>query len=332
MRSVASLLLLGSSVAIDMNALPEDEMFWGRDLLKLESMSSMSMADWSTPSPTQEWPTPPPTPDWPTPSPHSDWSTPAPTQDLPTLPLTTDYPTSPPTPDRPTPSPIDWYTPAPTPDLGEAFCGNGIIEPGEECDGPGSIGEAPYECGPYSFCNDKCLCEFPEGACIDRTGVVFQGHECVAFETRACCDGGDGFNLCQSCSDCQNEVAITPQCCVDDGIADCGEEDICCPISAFGKDVKICLDSSQGVLGDPCSPDLCSAEDLDSEVNECQNCINCLESTCTEYTYCLENDENSSCVPSFLGGALNSCEQCQNACFRGSKNGPVVRRSLRGSG
>lgn len=204
---------------------------------------------------------------------------------------------------------------SPTVDIGEAFCGNGVLEEGEECDGENGIGETPFQCGPYAFCNNDCKCEFPHKACIDRTGAVHHGHQCHGFVedgTHTCCTGqDDGQDLCHECGGCQTNVAITPHCCAD---SECGNDDICCPIDVFGQRTSICLDSSHGKLGDPCSPDECSLVDIASGVEECLNCSKCLDSTCG-------------------GGSLSECHECRNACFRGSKNGPVLTRTnaLRGA-
>lgn len=296
--ALAVYLLVGHSFIVNANTLPEDETYWGRELLQLSSMShsmsfSMSMSFSLSMMP--------------------DWES-GPEREI-----------------------LEWPSPAPTPELGEHFCGNGIIEAGEECDDAlgGDIGGAPYECGPYSFCNNQCQCEFPERGCLDRAGVVFPGHFCVTFGgPHACCTGPDGQDLCHECNSCQKNVALSAKCCMADGVTECGEDDICCPMHLFGADVNICLDKSHGALGDPCSPELCDAESLESEADKCQNCANCLSSVCAEYTDCLQNNDVSSCIPEFLGGSLESCEQCHNACYKGSKNGPtmVMRRSLRGSG
>ena len=205
-------------------------------------------------------------------------------------------------------------TPAPTPALGEHFCGNGEIEPGEECDAPGSApGDVPFQCSPYEFCNDECKCEFPQGACIDRTGVVMHGHECEGFipeGPHTCCRGHDGQDLCHECGGCRTKVAITPSCCEKESA--CDDDDICCPIDIAGERVKICLDSSHGQLGDACSPQLCSPQDIGDGIDDCQNCVQCLDDTCG-------------------GDKLDDCPECRNTCFHGSKNSPAVgrRREIR---
>lgn len=174
-------------------------------------------------------------------------------------------------------------TPWPTPDPGEFFCGNGVIEKDEECDDPSmAIGGVPFQCGPNQFCNDHCQCEFPQGACLSRIGLVFHGHKCEgnpSHDTLCCCNGGPDQgpdNLCNPCDACEKNVAITSQCCRDDGVTDCMEDDVCCPVNAFGRDIKVCLPNSLGDYGEPCNPDLCSPEDLELGLNLCQKQLPCL--------------------------------------------------------
>lgn len=110
-------------------------------------------------------------------------------------------------------------------------------------------------------------------------------------------------------------------------------------MTAFGRNVMVCLPPDLGSHGESCEPELCTSGDIESENELCLNCLDCLIDSCPEFNECLQTNDYEGCAPTWMGGrALNGCEQCQTACFQGSKNGAIdvgvsgeENRALRGT-
>ena len=104
-------------------------------------------------------------------------------------------------------------------------CGDGVIDPDEECDG------SDDECGADGFCNDACTCSAFVCGDDERNGI----EECDGDDDRACgLDAAcDDDCLCVD-FECGNNVLEGDEVC--DGIADaaCVGGEICLPDCACG--------------------------------------------------------------------------------------------------
>ncbi len=80
----------------------------------------------------------------------------------------------------------------------EPVCGNGILEPGEEC-------EVGYDCCPGYVCNtDTCLCE-PEPGPVCGNGIVEEGEECDDGNN----ENGDGCSAdCMIEEECESFLKV----------------------------------------------------------------------------------------------------------------------------
>jgi hypothetical protein len=119
----------------------------------------------------------------------------------------------------PTPGPTPTPTPVPTPTPQPNVCGNGVVDPGEECDGPTCVAMVEgfpqtSECGaPGTLHACQCRdveCGFLPGAvlcwdsdqCLPRPGPEIGSGQCIA-------------TTCQSTSDCNDpDQCQNGACCV----------------------------------------------------------------------------------------------------------------------
>jgi cysteine-rich repeat protein len=141
----------------------------------------------------------------------------------------------------------------PRPDVGElvtaivAVCGNGSVEPGEDCDDGGTVdgdccaADCSYE-APDSGCDDADACTGPDTC--DGAGVCVGGPPPLCDDANACTD-----DSCDSVSGCLFQPNADP---CDDGDA-CTTQDTCSAGSCSGGPPPDCDD------GDPCTAESCDA-------------------------------------------------------------------------
>ena len=240
------------------------------------------------------------------------------------------------------------------------LCGNGLIDPGEECDGDNlgplsdcvSLSPSFFGGGTLS-CNDACkldtsLCDAKPGC---GNGVINPGEDC---------DGDDFGNLPSlNCADisteyaggtvvCSNACTIDYAQCISNGTADCtinhdgccwGQNDtICDPDCAAGEDPD-CANCTP-FAGDCCSPSLNNLCDPDCVFGVDPDCADpCVQTgtcenghTCQDDTVCASGwcDNGVCATPGCDDGIENgyesdvdcggSCSACENGkeCNRDS--------------
>jgi cysteine-rich repeat protein len=172
----------------------------------------------------------------------------------------------------------------------ESFCGNSIVEPGEECD------DGNYE--DEDGCSRSCFVEFGCG-----NGVLEVGEECDDDNI----DSGDGCNgeciIESGLAVCGNGVHEYPEIC-DDGNVEPGDgcDSTCQKENGCGDGIltppEQC-DDKNGVEGDGCS-------------NECLVEFICGNGDCS-----IEQGENCElcpvdCCPNCGNGILNDGEECDD--------------------
>jgi len=192
------------------------------------------------------------------------------------------------------------------------FCGNGIVEPGEDCDQGSSNGTTDCACTESctipvgSACNDGLFCTGP-GACSALDTCDLDGDPCVGTTNPFCnesmnrcdecatdahCDDG---NVCSGVERCDVDgtcIAGTPLVC-DDGLA-CNGVETC--------------DATEGCLSG--TPVLCDANEV------CQD----PSGTCVCDDGFVFHPESAACVPRECNVA-GDCEAPGGACFTATCSG-----------
>jgi hypothetical protein len=157
----------------------------------------------------------------------------------------------------------------------DPFCGDGNVDPGEECDPPGStVGD--------QICDENCRLQDipPEPFCGD--GNVDPGEECDPPGSTV----GD-----QTCDEnCQlQDIPVDPFCGdgnIDDG-EQCGEPGLTCPAGNTCNTAQCICEPDDSDCGDPCTTD-----------TDCPNDHVCSDGTCQLPT-CVNNPD--SCTPNGCG-------------------------------
>jgi hypothetical protein len=157
----------------------------------------------------------------------------------------------------------------------EPVCGDGNVDPGEECDPPGStVGD--------QICDENCRLQDipPEPFCGD--GNVDPGEECDPPGSTV----GD-----QTCDEnCQlQDIPVDPFCGdgnIDDG-EQCGEPGLTCPAGNTCNTAQCICEPDDSDCGDPCTTD-----------TDCPNDHVCSDGTCQLPT-CVNNPD--SCTPNGCG-------------------------------
>ncbi len=122
-------------------------------------------------------------------------------------------------------------------DCGAAWCGDGVVDTGEECDDGNNE--------PDDGCDEVCVVEF--GACCLGTACSLviesdcQGSGGTFFGFNSSCDApdADGDGLRNECDECPNDLYK-----IEPGICGCGEDD---SLDADGDGVPDCIDQCPGV-------------------------------------------------------------------------------------
>jgi hypothetical protein len=222
-----------------------------------------------------------------------------------------------------------------------ASCGNGVIDPGEVCDGT-DIGDAtcPVECGSglptcngtcdgldYSSCFD-CGCDF-DGACEAGENCDTCPTDCAAGTTSGAicgnglCEAGNGENCLTCPADCRGNQKGRPSdryCCgagysspsCDDSSSLCNSAGYLCTTSTVAPGSYCCGDDScdSGENCGNCGLDCdLGMETCDDGVdNDCDGAIDCADGACSSDPYACP-----SCKAKGEFCTQNS-ECCSNRC------------------
>lgn len=226
----------------------------------------------------------------------------------------------------------------------EPACGNGIVEPGEECDeGARNSDTLPNRCRETCVlprCGDGVVdegeaCEGDDSAtCVEMRagldGLVVCGPDC-AWDTSDCwkpedCRSEDGVNRCDD-PRCAGLTEYCPICGDGEATADeaCDGDDFrgkTCADFGFARGTLVCADDCRSVSTDACS--LCGnlvideGEECDSTNLAGQNCRRLgfaggILSCTAECTF-----DTSRCEPADCGdGAIEGFEECDGENLAG---------------
>ncbi|MFW6067480.1 MAG: DUF4215 domain-containing protein [Myxococcota bacterium] len=188
-------------------------------------------------------------------------------------------------------------------------CGNGVIEPGETCDG-----NCPTECDDDNACTTDELIGSPEtcDAVCENTPIT----ECVDGD--GCCPSGcDATNDDDCSATCGNGVVEPGETCDGDCPTECDDGDACttdtltgsaeqCSAECTFSPITACMD------GDGCCPSGCDATNDADCAAECGNGVVEPGETC-DGNCPTDCDDGNSCTTDTLTGSPEECNvMCEN--------------------
>jgi len=208
------------------------------------------------------------------------------------------------------------------PDMPEAVCGNGIVEPGEDCDDE------------TDACGDDCLF-------VCGNGVVDAGETCdigiAAGQTGACPTACDDGNACTS--NTLQGSACTAEC-VFGAITACADDDGCCAAGCNANNDNDCMAICGNGIQEP--GELCDG-DCPTTCNDGNSCTNDMmigdAATCdvvcvnTPIVACIDNDgccpamcdasNDNDCSATCGDGTVDPGETCDGNCPTTCDDGDV---------